>query len=398
MWNLHDLYTLGDTRQTLDPILRVSPCQFPVDSAEVASIEGGVGYLPDTRPLRRRKSTTLEPAEDSLDWFARQIVAECGAIGALILWHKDQSAPQVIRCVDARDELGQGNTTCLEHAIAVLREAPETPRLDHGVHNIAGMDCISSVIRLEKGYLSITMQMQANCGQESSNCRAMLSRWLPFSKAFFAQWAAAQALLAKKNAMAAAINHTDIPTMLLGRGGALRFANDAAQAMLAKGSDIRLAEGRLDCLSLADTMRLQSAIAHVLAQIENDTPILVLKRRGRRPLLLALAHSQSNGDKVFGEQIAIAYIFDPEQGQPHIVDLACAIYSLSPCEARLAGALVDGLSLCDAAKLLRLREHTARSYLKQIFNKTETNRQAELVQLLLRSSLRMVASDHPAFL
>ena len=395
---MHDLYALGDTRQTLDPILRVSLCQYSDDSVKVASIEGDVDRLPDTRPPQRRKTTTLEPAEDSLDWFARQIIAECGAIGAFILWHKDQSQAQVVRCVDACIKPGPGNTTCFEHATAVLREAPETSRSDQRVQNIAGMDFISSVFRLEKGHLSITMQMRANCGQEASDCRAALARWLPFSKAFFAQWAAAQVLLARKNAMAAAINHTDIPTMLLGQGGALRFANEAAQAMFAEGSDIRLADGRLDCLSLADTMRLQSAIAHVLAQIENDTPILVMKRHGRRPFLLALAHPQSNGDKVIGEKIVIAYIFDPEQGQPHIVDLACELYSLSPCEARLASALVDGLSLCDAAKLLRLREHTARSYLKQIFTKTETNRQAELVQLLLRSSLRMVASDHPAFL
>ena len=48
-----------------------------------------------------------------------------------------------------------------------------------------------------------------------------------------------------------------------------------------------------------------------------------------------------------------------------------------------------GESLGVAAQHLGVQQQTARSYLKHIFAKTETNRQADLVQLMLKSAIRL---------
>lgn len=59
------------------------------------------------------------------------------------------------------------------------------------------------------------------------------------------------------------------------------------------------------------------------------------------------------------------------------------IYDLTPSEARLACPLLLGKSLEQAAQECNLTLSSARTYLKRIFNKTDTNRQAQLVSKVL---------------
>ncbi len=59
------------------------------------------------------------------------------------------------------------------------------------------------------------------------------------------------------------------------------------------------------------------------------------------------------------------------------------LYGLSRVEARLALGLARGMQVDELAVDTKVSIHTVRSQLKQIFRKTSTNRQAELVKLLL---------------
>src|SRR5262245_26164930 len=65
------------------------------------------------------------------------------------------------------------------------------------------------------------------------------------------------------------------------------------------------------------------------------------------------------------------------------IDLLRCHFSLTPAEARLALHLVAGETLRSAEVKLGITYETARSHLKNIFNKTGTCRQAELVVVLL---------------
>jgi DNA-binding CsgD family transcriptional regulator len=57
-------------------------------------------------------------------------------------------------------------------------------------------------------------------------------------------------------------------------------------------------------------------------------------------------------------------------------------FGLTPAEARLALHLVTGETLRSAAAKLSISYETARTYLKRIFRKTKTCRQAELVMII----------------
>ena len=59
------------------------------------------------------------------------------------------------------------------------------------------------------------------------------------------------------------------------------------------------------------------------------------------------------------------------------------LYSLTQAEAELVGLLAQGLSLEEAARQRSVTMNTVRSQLKQVFSKTDTKRQGQLVRLVL---------------
>jgi DNA-binding CsgD family transcriptional regulator len=65
------------------------------------------------------------------------------------------------------------------------------------------------------------------------------------------------------------------------------------------------------------------------------------------------------------------------------IDLLRCRFGLTPAEAKLALQLVAGETLRAAAVKLNITYETARTELKNIFNKTETCRQAELVIVIV---------------
>jgi DNA-binding CsgD family transcriptional regulator len=74
----------------------------------------------------------------------------------------------------------------------------------------------------------------------------------------------------------------------------------------------------------------------------------------------------------------MASVADEGPGIPQADSLETR-FGLSPAEARLAALLFAGASLRSCAQALSIKYETARSYLKSVFQKTGTHRQAELV-------------------
>jgi DNA-binding CsgD family transcriptional regulator len=66
-----------------------------------------------------------------------------------------------------------------------------------------------------------------------------------------------------------------------------------------------------------------------------------------------------------------------------------AAFDLSPTQARLATLLVEGRSLTAAAKEIGITEQTARTYSKEIYSRTGTSRQGDLIQRLLKSVITL---------
>jgi len=112
--------------------------------------------------------------------------------------------------------------------------------------------------------------------------------------------------------------------------------------------------------------------------------MLISRPSLRRPFSLIVAPRPSHG---FGlgpaPSAAIIFVSDPESeiGPEH--DVLARLFGLTPAESKLAASLMQGRSLEESASELSIMRETARTHLKRIFDKTSTQRQGELIRLLL---------------
>jgi DNA-binding CsgD family transcriptional regulator/PAS domain-containing protein len=197
-----------------------------------------------------------------------------------------------------------------------------------------------------------------------------------------------------------ALDQSIYAIMLLGYDGALLFANQAARRLLDASDGLRRSGRTVSSSDLGDAVKLQVAIDHVCRgeAHQGEQPVVALRRRnGRRPLLACVSPVQDRGPSG-SEASAVLRIVDPDCRVGPLIEPVCAHYRLSAVESRLACFIATGLTLEEAATQLRIKEQTARSYLKQVFLKTETNRQADLVRLLLSSAIRTLSAGRLRFI
>ena len=84
---------------------------------------------------------------------------------------------------------------------------------------------------------------------------------------------------------------------------------------------------------------------------------------------------------------------DPMRRPAVLTPELAGTYQLTRSEARLAGMIVNGDSLIDAAAKLNISKNTARSHMKRIYIKTNTQNHADLVRTLSRSFLPLFNGD-----
>lgn len=110
----------------------------------------------------------------------------------------------------------------------------------------------------------------------------------------------------------------------------------------------------------------------------------VTRPSGRRALALMVAPlldvPQGSAE---GEAIAVAFIADPDTGPVTTTQVLEQLYALTHAEAELVRLLSEGRSLEEVATARGVTMNTVRSQLKQVFSKTDTKRQGELVRLVL---------------
>ena len=175
------------------------------------------------------------------------------------------------------------------------------------------------------------------------------------------------------------------PALALGRAGTVIDVNAAAAALF--DDDFRIRAGALVVRDERAAGEIQRACGQARLTFGSDTTTpepIVVRRTGRLPLILRpLALDGAAGSFVLGARLLVT-VTDPEAAPLPSSELLRSVFRMTGSEARLANHLAAGLSLQQAADVSGITSETARSQLKAVFSKTETNRQAELVALLGR--------------
>ncbi|MBI2738731.1 MAG: helix-turn-helix transcriptional regulator [Rhodospirillales bacterium] len=186
-----------------------------------------------------------------------------------------------------------------------------------------------------------------------------------------------------------ALDRTRMAVLVVDRECRILYANGAADDLLRRGDAIRAPLGRIKADSSAQTNdleRLIRAAADTAAGKGKGTGgSLIMKRRDRLPVTVSVAPFRgANAGVTTLEPAAIVLVRDPQKATADAAILE-ELFGLTAREAAVATRLADGRSIEEVAVERGVSINTARTHLKSIFVKTGTNRQAELVALLLQS-------------
>ena len=185
---------------------------------------------------------------------------------------------------------------------------------------------------------------------------------------------------------ARALEISETPVVFLSRTGDVILANQAAEALFLEG-DIRLVGGRLQLRTVAAGTRLDLALKEVLQSREHfSSRIVRVPRAEGRGLLARIVRFEEASQNPMALCQAVVIFNDLDRTRLPMIARWSEVFNLTAAETRLVDALVQGMSLEQAAAAMNLSRETLRSRLKEIFGKTQVSRQAELVALFARLS------------
>lgn len=180
---------------------------------------------------------------------------------------------------------------------------------------------------------------------------------------------------------------------LVDSDGELLFASGKAQNLLDDGRALACPDGRIKASNRFEDRTLREAISRVATHAPVDeadappTEVIPLSSTGHNhPLMLsvhAAGHLFSTESNSYLQSVMLV-VKSPDAVHNIEQCTFTQAYHLTDAQARLTGLLLAGYSLNQAADFMTISDNTARSHLKQVFNKTGTHSQMELVHLHAR--------------
>jgi DNA-binding CsgD family transcriptional regulator len=189
--------------------------------------------------------------------------------------------------------------------------------------------------------------------------------------------------IAKINAPAGDMAERDA-SMLVGEDGAVVEISSSAARLESDG--LFMSAGFLRARHHASDQRLQRAIRSTL---DGNTPtqkVAVERAHGRTLLVIVTPIADQSAQARRAR--AVVTVVDPDRRIQADPDLLRAMFGLTTSEARVAGAIAAGSELRAISASLQITFETTRQYLKSVFLKTGTHRQAELAALLSALQVR----------
>jgi DNA-binding CsgD family transcriptional regulator len=220
--------------------------------------------------------------------------------------------------------------------------------------------------------------------------RRMLERqladYLPLIERSVAQWARAHVEQLRLREQHAMFDTLGFGLLVIDIDCRLHSINAAARAQLGDLNMVSTAHERLTIHHLEDAMRFQVSLQHMLnaAARPGETVTVALRRRTGPPLLLVISAMSVSAT---GRQLAMVQLVDPAAELALPLETLVRHYDLTQVEGRLVEQLVRGKTLGEAAIAMRLKEQTARTYLKHVFQKTGLRRQVELIRMVLAGAV-----------
>lgn len=196
------------------------------------------------------------------------------------------------------------------------------------------------------------------------------------------------------------LNQIALGIMVIGADRKVVFVNQTGREIVKQADGLVIStDGSLRGSTPQQTQAIRELVDRALGETRQTSDgreragegaLAVPRTSGRRSLALLITPLRST---VTGGDRAMACVFlsDPERRPRLPADLVARLYDLTPAEARLALALAEGLRLDEIAAAFGITRNTVTYTLRNLFRKTQTDRQTDLISLFLGSPLSFSA-------
>lgn len=239
---------------------------------------------------------------------------------------------------------------------------------------------------METQYLFVARSAQARPFGDAE--KALLRRLLPYLQRGLR---AGQVLRHSQNVRQIALDALDVMPMgviLVSYGGAVLATNRVARAVMAERQVFNVGRSGLEVSRDGKISRLRDLIAESLkVHGHNQAPgpfgFSVNRPSGQRPLSVLVTPVRVLERHSWEDPAAVVFIGDPDHTGDIDEQRLRDLYGLTAAEARVAALLASGYRLDEIAEMLDVAYETTRKHLKRVLSKAQTDRQAELVRMIV---------------
>lgn len=322
--------------------------------------------------------------------FLRALARRLDGVFAAFVFSDDRSAFNGISIVTADSSEASLLAPLLDSGLLALLEQNYPAGI---IAEVAQRVCVGLCLQLEGQKSYMVVLGQHNNPSLATDWPEVLRALSPFLQRMAPIYAVIGDCERRRLVAEHVLETSGIGVVLVDRDARIIVANTVARSILAESGVASIVDARLRATRAADQKLLihhisQKANEQAAISVEDRYVTFALEQSGSPHPITVIVRPGPSYAPVSAplKRTAVVILRDPSRRSSISVANLERLFDLTPAEARLASLLADGLSLTEAAAELDVRRTTVRSQLQSIFVKTGTNRQGDLVRLLLSSA------------
>ncbi len=249
----------------------------------------------------------------------------------------------------------------------------------------------SLAVNLEKGTTRsslLNVRMDAALGFENDEARSRMAVLVPHLQRAVAIGRLFDQSKATERALTTTLDHVESAVFLVGSDGAITFANEPAKAMLGQATLVRAAANSLHAVA-GDADRMLRDIFTAAANGDASVGVRGVavpltssseERWFAHVLPLTSGRRQQAGEAAHA--VAAVFIRNSAPNTPPPLEAIAKLYRLTASEIRILDAVLRVNGVKAMADALGLSQATVKTHLQNVFRKTGTKRQSDLVKLV----------------
>jgi DNA-binding CsgD family transcriptional regulator len=195
------------------------------------------------------------------------------------------------------------------------------------------------------------------------------------------------------------LDNMSVGALVADQTGQVRFANAAAEEILAENDGLSRRDNRIQAARSFETNSLLAALRDVAVMGRADRreggAMLIARPSGKLPYaVVVMPLTTAAGGEVKATR-ALVFMSDLAHRNNELAPRLSQLFGLSKAEARVAAGIAEGRRLTEIAQEFDVRMPTVRTQLRAVLKKVGASRQADLVRIVLALPPMLPANVEP---